>query len=361
MRLIKRSFLLFLYMFYASNVFAQGDSSEIHKIVEQTMGQARENISRMLKEHAQAKDPTSKFLLSSLIVELTKGGTFKDYPSIGQQISDQDRKTIAAIVKEFDKIQEQVKQFESSLTKEDVEKIVQDNPASIFKKLGIYSSMWNLGECTKEKYEAAKKTLDESGRYQNYPDVSALVTLYDGLYVAEYHNRTRELLSTEKKYAKFKPLGETFYFDLAKTGQNPKDLIAEIKQNIDMVEKKFRENKANKRTTDIKAYVLQTTAAHPECLAGFNKDFWNMWKTELTTERGAYWLDKLKKNKKLKCDNAAALMGALSLDKASTISSSHADADGINYYFSAKGTSCEMRAMGVNTQDTSDDILIGSF
>lgn len=353
--------LLVPVLLFSFHLKAQDETSGIHKIVEQSMGQARENISNILKEYAQAKDSTSKFLLSSLIVELTRSGTFRDYPSIGQQISDQDKKAIAGIVKEHEKMLEQVRQFESSLAKEDVEKITHGYEQSIFRKIGRYSSLWELGECPTDKYKAARSTLDANGKYQNYPDVSALITLYDGLHVGEYHKRARDLLRSDKRFSKFKSLMDTYYFDLEKSGQNPDDLMAEIKQNIEGMEKKFKENKANKKIVDVKAYVLEVTSNHPECLAGFNKDFWRTWKADLTLERGMHWFEKLKKAKKFECSNGVQLMSTMPLDKSSMVTSSHADAEGFKYYFVAKDNNCSMYAMGEDPKETNDDVLIGAF
>lgn len=325
---------------------AAAEDVDLAKLMRATLDQARDRLRENLKDYETEKNPSQRFLRGAVLFEVTQGGTFREYPSVKELLTPKEHDQIRAANEEYGRVVDDVRRFEASLGAADVAVITAARPSSVFRGLGKFSSRWELGECTAEKYAALKRALGTADFHADALDAHVLARAYETEAFPRYFAEAARLIREDPRFKGHAALEKTYYAALEAT-PDPAERAA-IDQAIARAEARL---KKSLRGRDVEPWVLARTILHPECLLSHGEAFLAFRARDFTRERGERWLSQAQKRKKRpgSCREAQDWV--------------HRDAalDAWNraYLFEWKDGACRMYSTGGDLRADADDLEIG--
>lgn len=187
---------------------------------------------------------------------------------------------------------QQIKELESGLSKEEIKKITESNPNSIYRKLGWYSSLpFESNRCTSDEFNQLRKEHSAEELYMRAGKVGILIMLEEQLYLKSYLKNLVALASKDSLRAKkYKYLLSEFYPAILSLTNNSNG-DSEYSILFSPLEKSNKENYRKElisngmKESEIDEYLHRMALKSPNCLLGVNFDFLELAKKAMAKER----------------------------------------------------------------------------
>lgn len=281
-------------------------------------------------------------------------------PAEPMDLSDKEEKTAYEAKELLDSTIQRVRDFESSLTADDIATITKNNPDSFFRHAGLFSTTNLEKKCTKEQYWAIREKIGIRELIERGPYVGSLVAILDSRFHADYTQKVIDLLKKDSRFANFQELANTYYVVQIELSKNIQNLSG---NDNDSRQKNYTEKliKTGIEKENVMDYAFKLAEQSPECLGKISFDFFNFMNEDVTQTRGKFILSKLQEYLKTR-GHLPEDIDDLPIDKSDSLFGSTLDGWYRPFYLSKGNKIVKLYSLGKDKKEgTADDIFIGEI